>query len=103
MRRYQLTAKGRGRARSLERLGGTDEFAVGEPGELLDLIYADASGTGQRGPDGEAVGLWHVPTVMAVGSSIPAGLLALRARCAPTDSWASAITATALSPWSGRT
>jgi len=37
-------------------------LGVSEPVELLDLIYADSGGTGHPGPDGEPVGVWHVPT-----------------------------------------
>ena len=55
-RRYGLTAKGRGRARALERVGATtSEIGVTEAAELLDLIYADADSTAYLGPEGEAI------------------------------------------------
>lgn len=67
-RRFELTRKGRGRARELAHAAPDAEARVSEPDELLDLIYADStpcavtfSGDGsQRIP-----GLWHRPTVQA--------------------------------------
>jgi hypothetical protein len=69
-RRFELTRKGRGRARALQRAGAApdDEARVSEPDELLDLIYADSTpcaitfggDVAQR-----VAGVWHRPTVQA--------------------------------------
>jgi DNA-binding PadR family transcriptional regulator len=68
-RRYELTRKGRGRARALADTGQADETEARptEPEELLDLIYADSTPCAIRfGEDDEHVpGVWHPPTVRA--------------------------------------
>ena len=69
-RRFELTRKGRGRARALQRAGAApdEEARVSEPDELLDLIYADStpSAISFSGDGAERVpGVWHRPTVQA--------------------------------------
>jgi hypothetical protein len=69
-RRFELTRKGRGRARALQRAGAApdDEARVGEPDELLDLIYADSTPCAITfsGDVAERVpGVWHRSTVQA--------------------------------------
>ncbi len=69
-RRYELTRKGRGRARALHGGGGApdSEAAVNEPDELLDLIYADSTPCAIRfDADDRVPGIWHRPTVQAAG------------------------------------
>jgi hypothetical protein len=69
-RLFELTAKGRGRARALQHAGAApdDEARISKPDELLDLIYADStpatiSFTGERAE--RIPGIWHRPTVQA--------------------------------------
>ena len=69
-RRFELTRKGRGRARELAHAGvaSDSEVRVSEPGELLDLIYADSTPCAItfRGDASERIpGVWHRPTVQA--------------------------------------
>jgi len=69
-RRFELTRKGRGRARELAHAGGApdSEARVSEPNELLDLIYADSTPCAITfgGDSTERIpGVWHRPTVQA--------------------------------------
>lgn len=70
-RRFALTRKGRGRARSLQHAGTTaadGEARVSEPDELLDLIYADSTPCAisfGEDTDERVPGVWHRPTVQA--------------------------------------
>ena len=69
-RRFELTRKGRGRARELAHAGSApdSEARVSEPDELLDLIYADTTRCAITfsGDVGERIpGVWHRPTVQA--------------------------------------
>jgi DNA-binding PadR family transcriptional regulator len=49
-RLFELTAKGRGRARALQHAGAApdDEARISAPDELLDLIYADSTASAIR-------------------------------------------------------
>jgi DNA-binding PadR family transcriptional regulator len=70
-RLFELTAKGRGRARALQQAGAApnDEARVRTPEELLDLIYADSTASAFSFTGGERAeripGIWHRPTVQA--------------------------------------
>jgi hypothetical protein len=69
-RRFELTRKGRGRARELAHAGSApdSEARVSEPDELLDLIYADSTPCAIifSGDASERIpGVWHRPTVQA--------------------------------------
>ena len=69
-RRFELTRKGRGRARELAHAGSApdSEARVSEPDELLDLIYADSTpcAISFSGDATERIpGVWHRPTVQA--------------------------------------
>jgi DNA-binding PadR family transcriptional regulator len=69
-RLYQLTGKGRGRARALANAGtaADDEARVDSADELLDLIYADSGGANfYTSASADPYGLWHRPTVQAAG------------------------------------
>jgi DNA-directed RNA polymerase subunit M/transcription elongation factor TFIIS len=71
-RRYQLTGKGRGRARALKG-GGTapdGEARVDKAEDLLDLIYQDSTPCATHSPchaEQSVPGIWHRPTVQAAG------------------------------------
>ncbi|MDQ3741515.1 MAG: hypothetical protein M3389_11305 [Actinomycetota bacterium] len=69
-RRFELTRKGRGRARELAHAGSApdSEARVSEPDELLDLIYADSTPcaiTFSADATERIPGVWHRPTVQA--------------------------------------
>ena len=82
-REFALTRKGRGRARALHAGTAPDsEARVGEPDELLDLIYADSTSCAisSGGDVAERVaGVWHRPTVQAAARLNEVGFSQLEA------------------------
>jgi DNA-binding PadR family transcriptional regulator len=68
---FELTRKGRGRARALQHAGAAsdDEARISSPEELLDLIFADSTASAFSFTGGERAeripGIWHRPTVHA--------------------------------------
>jgi hypothetical protein len=70
-RLFELTRKGRGRARALQHAGAApaDEAHVSTPEELLDLIFADSTASAFSFTGGERAeripGIWHRATVQA--------------------------------------
>jgi hypothetical protein len=97
---FELTRKGRGRARALQHASGApdDEARVGEPDELLDLIYADSTPSTfsfTSEPAEPIPGVWHRPAVQAAARLDPIRFCKLEAALRDAGRSAARSTATA--------